>query len=114
MTENLRSPEETFGDIGAQFSAYELGIKRLIKILDDENINDLDVLVEEILGRSELAMRNAISAVPDGIYSDDIMLDGFDEPLKIRCEVSIKGSDLSVDFSGTSEQINRPINSVLN
>ena len=114
MTDNLRAPEETFGDIGAQFSAYELGIKRLIKILDDEKIDDLDALVEEILGRSEIAMRKAISAIPDGIYSDEIMLDGFDEPLKICCEVSISGSDLSVDFSGTSEQINRPVNSVLN
>ena len=114
MTENLRAPEETFGDIGAQFSAYELGIQRLIKILDDEQIDDLDLLVEEILGRSEAAMRKAISAVPDGTYSDEIMLDGFEEPLKIRCEVCISGSDLSVDFSGTSAQINRPVNSVLN
>ena len=114
MTDNLRAPEETFGDIGAQFSAYELGIQRLIKILDDEQIDDLDMLVEEILGRSEIAMRNAISAVPDGIYSDEIMLDGFEEPLKICCEVGISGSELSVDFSGTSEQINRPVNSVLN
>ena len=114
MTENLRAPEETFGDIGAQFSAYELGIQRLIKILDDEQIDDLDLLVEEILGRSETAMRKAISAVPDGTYSDEIMLDGFDEPLKICCEVCISGSELSVDFSGTSAQINRPVNSVLN
>jgi N-methylhydantoinase B len=114
ITENLRAPEETLGDIRAQFASYELGIARLIKILDDEKISDLGLFVEEILTRSETAMRKAIAAVPDGTYADDIMLDGFEEPLTIRCKVTILGSDLSVDFSGTSAQINRPINSVLN
>jgi N-methylhydantoinase B len=114
LTENLRTPEETLGDIRAQFAAYELGIGRLLKILADEQIDDLTVLVEEILDRSELAMRRAIEAAPDGSYSDSIMLDGFDEPLTICCEVKISGSELSVDFAGTSPQINRPINSVLN
>ena len=114
LTENLRAPEETLGDIRAQFAAYDLGISRLLKILEDEQIEDLTVLVEEILDRSELAMRKAIEAVPDGSYRDEIMIDGFEDPLTICCEVKISGSDLSVDFSGTSPQINRPINSVLN
>jgi N-methylhydantoinase B len=114
LTENFRAPEETLGDIRAQFAAYELGIGRLLKILADEQIEDLTVLVEEILDRSELAMRRAIEAAPDGSYSDSIMLDGFDEPLTICCEVKISGSELSVDFAGTSPQIDRPINSVLN
>jgi N-methylhydantoinase B len=114
LTENLRAPEETLGDIRAQFAAYELGIGRLLKILVDEQIDDLTVLVEEILDRSELAMRRAIEAAADGTYSDEILIDGFEDPLTICCTVKISGSDLSVDFAGTSAQINRPINSVLN
>ena len=114
LTENLRAPDETLGDIRAQFAAYELGIARLLKILEDERIRDLTSLVEEILDRSERAMRRAIAAAPDGSYSDEIMIDGFEEPLTICCEVKISGSDLSVDFAGTSPQINRPMNSVLN
>ncbi|NQV85522.1 MAG: hydantoinase B/oxoprolinase family protein, partial [Woeseiaceae bacterium] len=114
LTENLRAPEETLGDIRAQFAAYELCISRLLKILDDEEIEDLTILVDEILNRSEIAMRAAIEAVPDGSYRDEIMIDGFDELLTICCEVKISGSDLLVDFTGTSPQINRPINSVLN
>ena len=114
LTENLRAPEETLGDIRAQFAAYELGIARLLKILVDEQIEDLTVLVEEILDRSERAMRRAIEAAADGSYSDEIQIDGFEEPLTICCTVKISGSDLSVDFAGTSPQINRPINSVLN
>ena len=114
LTENLRAPEETLGDIRAQFAAYDLSLKRLLKILDDEHIEDLDELVEEILNRSEQAMRQTIEAVPDGSYRDEIKVDGFDKPLKICCEVRIDGSDLTVDFSGTSPQIARPINSAMN
>ena len=114
LNANLRAPEETLGDIRAQFAAYDLGIERLLKILDDEEIDDLNLFVEEILDRSEMAMRRAIEAAPDGSYSDEIWVDGFEEPLKICCTVKIQGSELAVDFAGTSPQINRPINSVLN
>ncbi len=114
LTENLRAPEETLGDIRAQFAAYDMGIARLLKILADERIDDLDALVDDILDRSEAAMRRAIHAAPDGSYRDEIMVDAFDEPLTIRCEVRIKGSDLTVDFAGTSAQIAKPINSVMN
>jgi N-methylhydantoinase B len=114
LTENLRAPEETLGDIRAQFAAYDMAIPRLLKILADEKIDDLDKMVEEILNRSEAAMRRAIEAVADGSYHGEIQLDGFDDPLKICCEVSISGSDLSIDYTGTSPQINKPINSVMN
>ena len=114
LSENLRAPEETLGDIRAQFAAYEQGISRLLAILDDDGIGDLDTLVEDILSRSEAAMRRVIEAVPDGSYRDEILVDGFAEPLTIRCAVHISGSELTVDFAGTSAQIAKPINSVLN
>lgn len=114
LNENLRAPNETLGDIRAQFAAYKVGIERLLQILEDECIENLDALVAEILDRSESAMRRAIHAVTDGSYYDEILVDGFEEPLKICCEVRIQGSDLTVDFTGTSAQIRRPINSAMN
>ena len=114
ITENLRQPEETLGDIRAQFVAYETAQARLIRILGDERIDDLDSLAGEILSRSEAAMRSAISQAPDGVYRDRIMVDGFEEPLTICCEVRIEGNRLHVDFSGTSPQVSRPINSAMN
>ncbi len=114
LRENLRAPDETLGDIGAQFAAYELCMARLNRILDDEQIDDLTPLVDEILNRSEAAMTRAIAAVPDGSYRDRIVVDGFEQPLEICCEVRIAGGKLTVDFSGTSPQVNRPVNSVMN
>lgn len=114
ITENLRAPQETLGDIRAQFAAYDSGCKRLQQILEDERIGDLDALAGEILDRSEAAMRRAIGAAADGVYRDRILVDGFDEPLTIRCEIRIKGSELAVDFAGTSPQVKWPINSAMN
>ncbi|MFL2769637.1 MAG: hydantoinase B/oxoprolinase family protein [Rhodospirillaceae bacterium] len=114
LTANLRAPEETLGDIRAQFAAYDIAAPRLLKILDDEEIDDLGDMVDEILNRSEAAMRRAIDAVEDGSYCGEIKLDGFDEPLRICCKVSISGSNLTIDYSGTSTQIDKPINSVIN
>ena len=114
IAENLRAPEETLGDIRAQFVAYDSGRERLQQILEDERIDDLDALAGEILDRSEAAMRRAVEAAPDGVYSDRIMVDGFDEPLTIRCAIRIEGSELAVDFAGTSPQVERPINSAMN
>jgi len=114
ITENLRLPDETLGDIRAQFLAYSQTERRLVAILDDEGIDDLAGLVDEILRRSESSMRAAIESVPDGTYHDEIMLDGFDAPLRIACTIHVRGSDVVVDYDGTSPQIARPVNSVLN
>jgi N-methylhydantoinase B len=114
LEENLRAPEETLGDIRAQFAAYGLCIGRLLKMLDADGIDDLEAFVGEILDRSEASMRRSIAAIPDGNYGDSLLVDGFDEPLRIQCEVRVGGDALTVDFAGTSPQIDRPINSVLN
>ena len=114
LSENLRGPEETLGDIRAQFAAYDMAVPRLLKILEDEKIDDLNEMVDEILNRSETAMRQAIESVADGSYHGKIQVDGFDEPLMICCKVSVSGSNLTIDYTGTSPQINKPINSVMN
>lgn len=114
LQQNLRAPAETLGDIRAQFSAYAQASSRLSGLLESENIDNLDELVDDILARSEASMRESILALPNGVFSDRIDLDGFEQPLQISCQITIEDSEISVDYAGTSDQIQRPINSVLN
>lgn len=114
LTENLRAPDDTLGDIRAQFAAYRQGEVRLKQILAEERIDDLSALAGELMERSDASMRQAIAAVPDGDYADEIMLDGFDAPLTIRCKVEVRGDRMHIDYAGSSAQIDRPINSVMN
>ncbi len=110
---NLREPEETLGDIRAQFAAYHICAGRLFRLLDEEELPDLEAFAEDVLSRSEASLRRAISAIPDGTYSDIVTADGFDHPLDIRVAVTIRGSDIEVDFAGTADQIEHPVNSPL-
>ena len=114
LTENLRAPDETLGDIRAQFAAYHDCQKKIIQVLEEEGLDDFEGVIEEIILRSAASMRAVIAQLPDGAYSDEFQIDGFDEPLTIRCTVTIAGEAIDVDFAGTSGQIKFPINSVMN
>ena len=114
LNENLREPEETRGDIRAQLVAYREAEARLFQLMDDEGLEEIESVIDEILSRSEQSMRKVISDLPDGRYEDEMTVDGFDHPLTIRCSLIVRGDGITVDFEGTSGQIDRPVNCVLN
>lgn len=114
LADNLREPAETIGDLRAQFAAYDATVQRVDRLLDEEGLDGLDELTDQILDRSERAMRSTIEAVPDGIYTDELTADGFDHPLRIRVTIEVRGSDIHVDYAGTSAQIDKAVNSVMN
>ena len=114
LRENLRQPDETLGDIRAQFAAYRDCREKLLAVFDEEGLDDLTPVADEIIARSENSMRAAIAALPDGCYQDDFPIDGVDEALRIACTVEIAADQLKIDFTGTSPQVRWPINSVLN
>ncbi|MDP6564649.1 MAG: hydantoinase B/oxoprolinase family protein [Alphaproteobacteria bacterium] len=114
LSENLRQPDETLGDIRAQFAAYRDCTEKLHAMMAEEGLADLTPLADEIIARSEASMRAAIALLPDGAYQDGFDIDGVDQPLRVACAVRIAGDRLAVDFAGTSPQVRWPINSVLN
>lgn len=111
---NVRAPFEVVGDVHAQVAGNQVGVDRLIEYLDDFDMPDLEGLSEEICARSERALRSAIAALPDGDYRKVIHTDGIDEPVRIECSVSIRDDQVHVDYAGSSEQIARGMNVVLN
>jgi len=82
--------------------------------MDEFGIERLEPLADEIITRTERAMRRAIGELRPGQYRYRLTSDGFDEPITIaaRCEVS--GEDLWVDFTGSSPASRRGINVVMN
>ncbi|HEV7800697.1 MAG TPA: hydantoinase B/oxoprolinase family protein [Burkholderiales bacterium] len=114
IAENVRVPDQVLGDIHAQIGAARVGARRVGELLQEAGLEDLSVVSEEILSRSEKAMRAAIRRVPDGVYMNRGIMDGFDEPLVIDLKITVKGDRLEFDFEGTSPQINKGINSCYN
>ncbi|MEM7029784.1 MAG: hydantoinase B/oxoprolinase family protein [Chloroflexota bacterium] len=101
---NVRVPEMVIGDIHAQVTANQAGSEKVLALMDEYALADLQPLAAEIQARSETAMRQAIAAVPDGDYQSQVFFDEFDGELTIQCRVSIAGDTLTVDFSGSSPQ----------
>jgi N-methylhydantoinase B len=108
---NVRIPEQVLGDLWAQVSANRMLGQRLLDMLDDTSC-DLIAVGEEMHARSEAAMRNAIQALPDGDYAYEARVDGFVEPVTIKCCISVRGDALAVDYTGSSLQVPGAINVV--
>src|SRR5258708_25245797 len=111
---NVRSPNESIGDLYAQTSSKAVGARGLLRFMEDSSLASIDPLADEIITRSERAMREAIRPLPNGRYENESWSDGFDEPIRIKVAVTIEDEDLFIDFDGSSPQSSRGINVVLN
>ncbi|SDX71123.1 N-methylhydantoinase B [Amycolatopsis xylanica] len=112
---NVRTPEETIGDLYAQVTGNEVGAASLVRLLDEFGLESIDEVAAEIMNRSERALRDALAKMPDGVYTSEMRTDGFDdEDITLKTTVTIAGEDIHLDFAGSSPQSKRGINVVLN
>ena len=110
---NVRTPDQTMGDIWAQVSANELMERRVRSLMDDYGLDNLTELGDELFSRSERAMREAIRAVPDGTYRYGFRTDGTGAPFEFKIALTVKGDEIVADYAGSSPQQPRAINCVM-
>jgi N-methylhydantoinase B len=112
---NVRVPDQVMGDIAAQVTANAVCARRVAEFLEETGLEDLRALSAELQERADGAMRRAIAALPDGTWRHVIHADGYEEQeTRIECAVTVAGERLTVDYAGTSPQIARGLNSVMN
>ena len=109
---NVRTPNETIGDIFAHVGALEVMERRLLELMGEYKLSSLASFGKELFRRSEAAMRDAIRALRDGTYSAEMQTDGLEEPLTFKVAVRVTGDEIDVDYAGTSPQQSRAINAV--
>ncbi len=115
IAHNCRVPNMVLGDLHAIIGTHWIGARRLQEFLEDYELDDLVALSDEIHTRSEVAMRRAIEALPDGRYEFGLDIDGYIDPVHLHATVEIRGSDIYVDYTGTSPQTRKAaINCVYN
>ncbi|NWF57300.1 MAG: hydantoinase B/oxoprolinase family protein [Syntrophaceae bacterium] len=110
---NVRVPELVVGDLNAQMAAQAICRDRLVEFLEEYGLEDLTLLSAVIQEKTEAIMRRAIQEIPDGVYEKAVEMDGFDHPIRIQCRITIQGSEMEVDYEGTSSQIDRGLNCVM-
>ena len=103
MGANCRVPDLLLGDLRAMAGAAKIGADRLRALLDDADF-DFDVVADEILTRSEALMRRKIAELPDGVYEYELPIDGYIETVLLKVAVEVRGTDIYVDYTGSSPQ----------
>jgi N-methylhydantoinase B len=111
---NTRAPEPVLGDIHAQVVANDVGGQYLLQFMDEFGLESVDPLSDEIISRSERAMREAIARLPDGEYTNEVFSDGYEAPVKLKVTIRKSGDELVVDWDGSSPASSYGINVVLN
>jgi len=113
---NVRTPEEVTGDIRSQVAANHVCSEKVVEMMQDENFDHLNDLADEIIDRTEKSMRAAIGKIPDSTYPYKGIIEGAGnrEDITISLSVRVSGSDITVDFTGTSPQVGWGVNVVYN
>jgi N-methylhydantoinase B len=115
LRRNVRIPDVFEGDLMAQVAAGRLGGIRLNELFRRHGTDVVLGYIEELLERAEVLTRRGIEAIPDGTYAfaDWMDDDGIgDRPVRIQVAVTVRGSSMTFDFTGTSPQVRGPFNAV--
>src|SRR2546425_541924 len=112
---NVRTPDERLGDLRAQRAANLVGAKRLHELLKKSSVSNIESGTNQLIDYSEELMVKRIRELPRKSssaidYLDD---DGFgttDIPIKVK--VTIGQESVAFDFSGSSKQVQGPLNAV--
>ncbi|HXX83185.1 MAG TPA: hydantoinase B/oxoprolinase family protein [Casimicrobiaceae bacterium] len=104
---NVRTPEQVNGDIRSQLAANHVCAEQVLRMIEDYRLESLDELADEIIARSERSIRASIARAPAGVYRAEGAIEQMQgQPeVHIRCAVTIKGNDITVDLTGSSPQV---------
>ena len=132
LLNNVRTPEERRGDLGAQIAACHTGSERLREVCSRYGVDHAKRAAAELLDYSEELMRAFLQQVPEGEYRAEDFLDGdgiSETPIKIAVAIKMRNtsrrrnaarssskarvrSAVLVDFTGTDPQVEGSVNAV--
>lgn len=113
---NIRVPHMTMGDLRAQLSACHTGERGILQVVERYGVDTFEACSTELLDYTERIVRSEIALWKDGssTFVDYMDSDGCGgPPVKIQCTITVKGDELTADFTGSAPQVPGAINSTL-
>ena len=107
---NVREPIQVEGDLYSLTACNEIGCRRLVEMMDEFGLEQLDELGQYMVEHSHQAMLDEIAKLPKGTYHNAMRIDGYDKPLDLVADLTIAEDGIYVDFAGTSGVSNFGIN----
>jgi len=110
LRNNVREPNQAVGDFYSLAACNEVGHRRLIDMMAETGMSDLEELGAFIFSRSRAATLERIAALPKGSWGNEMTVDGYDVPVKLETTLTVKDAQVNVDFTGTDAQSKWGIN----
>ncbi|SAI19405.1 hydantoin utilization protein B [Bordetella ansorpii] len=110
---NVRGADERRGDILAQISATTVAARRLGELVKTYGTPFLQASFAAIHDRAERQMRDAIRAIPNGVYRGEDFMDDDGHggaPVPVRVTVTIEDETAIFDFSESGDAVSGPLN----
>lgn len=99
---NVREPDQLVGDLYALATCNEIGHRRLIDMMAEFGLEDLEGIAGFILENSRRATLEKIAALPRKSAEGEMTVDGFDTPITLKVRLTIEEDRILSDFAGTS------------
>ncbi len=99
---NLREPDQVIGDIHGLAACNETGRRRLLDMLAEFGLTDLEELAAFVFDRTRRAILEALARVSNGVYRNTMRVDGYGDPVTLAAAVTVSDDGMHADFAGTS------------
>ena len=113
---NVRFSDGVRVDLHAMIGATTMCERRVLALLDMYGKHTVLASVQEMIRRTEIAVRKEIRKIPDGVYTGASATDDdgtvLDEPVWVRARITVKGDEMTIDLSESDAQRKGFINSV--
>lgn len=102
LRNNVREQDQVLGDIHGLAASNETGRRRLLEMLDEFDMIDLDDLASFIFDRTKKATLAALGPVDKGVYRNEMRVDGYEDQVDLVVELTVTDDGMHADFTGTS------------
>ncbi len=113
---NVRFSDGARIPLHAMIGATTMCEQRILALLEAYGKDTVLACVKEMLERTELAVREEIRKIPDGVYEGEAATDDdgtvLDEPVWVRARITVKADEMTIDLSESDKQRRGFVNSV--
>ena len=99
---NVREEDQVVGDIHGLAASNETGRRRLVEMLTEFDMDDIEELAAFVYDRTRSATLAALTGVPRGKYRNEMKVDGYNKTITLAVEITVSDDGMHADFTGTS------------
>lgn len=107
--DNIRTPAACWADLMLIYGSITRAGKDICSLIDKYGLDTVKACTHEMIRRDEEAMREQISDIADGEYYGEMGVDWDgstpDRHLYIRVKLTVKGDEMTFDFSESDDQV---------